>query len=71
MMRTPRADIVPAPAGLALKALQRALDGFDVLFDGIGYGAGGRRLAVFAGKFAGEIIGQIADALQARDEWGG
>jgi hypothetical protein len=42
----------------------------DVSFDGVGYGASGSRLAVWAGKFASEIMGEVLNALQAPNQRG-
>jgi hypothetical protein len=61
----------PGVPSLGGRCLQRAGHDVNVLLDGVDHGAGGARVALVSEEFAGEILGQIADAFQARDQWPG
>ena len=50
-------------AELAFRSVQHAIHGIDIQFDRGSDGAGRGRVAMFSSEFAGEIMGEVLDAL--------
>ena len=50
-------------AELAFRSVQHTIHDFNILFDRGSDGAGRGRVAMFSSEFAGEIVGEVLDAL--------
>jgi hypothetical protein len=64
----PRDPSLLTNAELTFRSVQHAMHLINIAFDRLGDGAGRGRGAMFSSEFAGEIMGEVLDAHQARDE---